>query len=106
MNVPIFKWDGAYFGFVEAARLYNAEAAYLGWIEQDGSVWTGEGAFLGTLVEGNYVMRNLLNFEPVPRIPPPPPIPPAPPMHSPPRMPRTPQTGWADALEGPHEKGL
>ena len=106
MSAPIFKWDGTYFGFVDAARLYNAEAGYLGWVEQDGSVWRARGAFLGVLVEGNYVMRDLLTIEPVPRIPPVPPIPPIPPIPDLPRMPRTPQAGWADALEGLHDKGF
>lgn len=97
---PVFRWAGAYVGFLAADRLYDSEGAYLGWCEADGSVWRADGRPLGELVDGCYVVRNLRRCPPVRRTPrvPPLPAPPLPPVG--PRLARQPRPGWEDGLEG------
>jgi hypothetical protein len=98
--VPVFRWAGAYVGFLADGRLYDGEGAYLGWCETDGSVWHADGRPLGELVEGCYVLKSLRRCPPVRRTPRVPPLPASAPSPAGSRLPRQPRPGWADALEG------
>lgn len=96
----IFRWNEEYFGFIYDGRLFDAMSGYLGWIEEDGSVWRGNGHYLGELAEDTYILRNNSRTEPMPR--PPrlsarPPRPPMPPMK---RKARIQRMDWVDALDG------
>ncbi len=53
---PIFRRNGEYFGFVHYWPLFDARGYYLGWVDE-GEVWRRDGAFLGELVDGCYVLR-------------------------------------------------
>ena len=103
--VPIFRWSGAFWGFVEGDRLYDRYGRQAGWIEavpgRSPDVFDLQGRFLGELVGRHYVLRYALRNEPVHRAPrvrttyPAPPDPPAA------RDPRTPLDDWIDALPWP-----
>ncbi len=53
---PIFRCNGEYFGFLHTWRLFDSRGYYLGWVDE-GEVWGADGAFLGELVNGCYVLR-------------------------------------------------
>ena len=93
---PIFRCNGEYFGFAHTWRLFDSRGYYLGWVDE-GEVWSGDGAFLGELVDGCYVLRRKGSVR-SPRVPPDPrrPVPPSP---AAPRPFRQPRAGWEDALD-------
>jgi len=97
-NIPIFRWSGEYFGFIHNGYFFDADGNYLGWIEDDGSVWNQDGTYLGELTEGNYILRNTMKIEPIPKIPKIPPIPPIPPIPEIDRIGKIGKLGWKDAL--------
>jgi len=94
---PIFRYNGEYFGFVHAWRLFDSRGYYLGWVDE-AEVWRGDGTFLGELVDGCYVLRRK-GVVRTPRVPPDPPSPPVPPSPWAPRPFRQPRAGWEDALD-------
>ena len=96
---PVFKWSGAYFGFIHNENLFHADGAYLGWIE-DGQAWASDGTYLGEVVEENYILRRANTILPLPKIPRIPPIRPFRPIQEIRRSGRIPKAGWVDALEG------
>ncbi len=98
-KTPIFRWSGEYFGFIYRGNLFDAEGNYLGWIEDDGSVWNRDGTYLGELIEGNYILRNTMRMEPLPKIPKIPPIAPIPPVPKSDRIAKMAKLGWDDALD-------
>ena len=53
---PIFRWNGKYYGFMSNGYLLDANGAYRGWIDGNGTVWRSNGEFLGDLVGGEYVL--------------------------------------------------
>lgn len=95
----IYRWNGEYFGFIRGDRLFDADGNYIGWLTEDGRVWTVDGSFLGELVDGEYVLRRLAMVPPVPRIPQIPPIPPIPLVPRVDRTGRVPRSGWVDVLD-------
>ena len=96
---PVFKWSGAYFGFLHNGYLFRADSAYLGWIE-NGQAWASDGAYLGEVVEENYILRRTNMIPPLPKIPRSLPIQPMRPIQQLSRSGRMPKGGWVDALEG------
>jgi hypothetical protein len=103
---PLFRWSGAYVGFLADGRLYDRDGGYLGWCEVDGSVWHADGRSLGELVDGCYVLKSLRRCPPVRRTPRVPPLPASAPGPAGSRLARQPRPGWADALEGVAETPL
>lgn len=103
--VPIFRWSGASWGFLEGDRLYDRYGRQVGWLQQvpgrAPDVFDLHGRFLGELVDRHYVLRDALRGEPVHRAPRPRTIHPAPPGALPPRDARIPRDGWFDALPWP-----
>ncbi|HEX8266766.1 MAG TPA: hypothetical protein VF596_15300 [Pyrinomonadaceae bacterium] len=99
MAKPIFKWSGEYIGFIHNGNLFDPNSKYLGWVEKDGSVWTSNGRYFGDLVEENYILRNSMKVEPIPKIPKIPPISPISPISSIPRLPRIAKIGWYDPFD-------
>ena len=99
MSTPIFRWSGEYFGFIHGGRLFNAQSGYLGWVEDDGTVWRADGSLVGELTEANYILRNSSRIAPLPRIPKIPPVPPVPPIPSINRIGKIGRLGWGDALD-------
>jgi len=95
----LFKWNGQHLGFTSNGFLFDPSSKYIGWIEQDGSVWSENGEYIGELVEGQYILRNSMKMEPTPRMPKTPPMPQMPPMPPMPRMPRMPRMGWEDPFD-------
>jgi len=97
---PVFRWDGQYWGFIAGNNLFNAKGEYRGWVENDGSVWSHEGRYVGEIEDQNYILRHSLKVEPVPRVPHVPPVPPVPPVPSVNRVGRVPKASYADPLQG------
>lgn len=98
-KMPIFRWSGEYFGFISNNYLFDANGNYIGWIEEDGSVWNEDGSYLGELVEGSYILRKSNKIEPIPKVSKIPPIPPIPPIPKINRVGKIPRIGWEDALD-------
>ena len=103
--VPIFRWSGALWGFVDHDRLYDRHGRQAGWVEavpgRGPDVFDLGGRFLGELFGRHYVMRHALRAEPVHRAPRVRTIHPAPPDPVPARDPRTPLDDWTDPLPWP-----
>src|SRR5258706_5998784 len=99
MATPIFQCSGRYSGFLSSGDLSSARGKYLGWTEQDGSVWGANGQLVGHLTDENYILRSYSTIPPIPRLPRIPPIPPIPPIPQINRIGRIPRIGWQDPLE-------
>ena len=96
---PLFRWRGDYLGFRHQDFLFFSDGRYLGWVDARGRCWSRDGAPLGELVEGCYILRRLAWTQPVRQTPKVPPVPPQPPLPPAPRAQRQPRPGWTDALE-------
>src|SRR5688500_9130792 len=66
---PLFKWNGQYIGFISDGYVFDADGAYMGWVEDDGSVYGVKGRYMGEVIEQNYVMRNLFKTSRPPKKP-------------------------------------
>jgi hypothetical protein len=95
----IFRWNGEYFGFVRNGRLFDANARYLGWIDDDGSVWRADGSYLGQVVEGEYILRNSIKVQPADRAALAQPMSPMAPMAKMNRMGKMQRMSFVDALD-------
>jgi hypothetical protein len=104
-TVPIFRWTGALWGFVDGDRLFDRYGRQAGWVEQvpgrGPDVFDLGGRFLGELFDRHYVLRHTLREEPIPRHPRVLIIHPAPPHPAPARDRRSPLDDWSDALPWP-----
>jgi hypothetical protein len=98
-RIPIYRWSGEYFGFICDNNLFDATSNYLGWVENDGSVWCSNGAFLGQLVDDNYILKHTDSIDPNPKVPQVPLTSPIPPFPMPNRLGRILPFGWQDAFE-------
>ena len=98
-KIPIYRWSGEYFGFLYNGRLFDSESNYLGWVEEDGSVWNQDGTYLGEVENGNYILRNSMKIEPIPKVPKIPPIPPIPPISKINRVGKMGKIGCIDSLD-------
>lgn len=65
MKTPIYKWSGNFWGFVYNGRLFDKNANYNGWIDDQGRAWNKYGSYLGEIVQENYILRNASRVEPV-----------------------------------------
>jgi hypothetical protein len=99
MNVQhIFRWDGEPVGYIAGGQLYDYRGSHVGWLEDDRTMWRADGGYLGELVDGEYILRNIMVAPPLKRSPQrgtgaaPEVQPPAR------RMPRPPREGWTDAI--------
>jgi hypothetical protein len=103
--VPVFRWAGACWGFLDGDRLYDRHGRQAGWIEpvpgRAPDVFDLNGLFLGEIVDRHYVLRPALRGEPVHRAPRVGTVHPAPPEPLPAREPRDPMDEWTDALPWP-----
>jgi hypothetical protein len=99
-TAPLFRWTGAYWGFVAADRVYDRHGRHVGWVSGH-DVYGLAGGFLGELRDEHYVLRDAIRAEPLQRAPRP-----AIPYLCPPaaeldRDARDPLDGWVDALPWP-----
>ena len=103
--VPIFRWSGALWGFVDEERLFDRYGRQAGWIEpvagRSPDVFDLTGRFLGELFARHYVLRYALREEPIHRTPRVGQTHPAPPDPLPARDPRALLDDWSDALPWP-----
>ena len=103
--VPVFRWSGPLWGFLEDDRLYDRYGRQAGWLESvpghAPDVFDLNGRFLGELVDHHYVLRHTLRGEPVHRGPRVPFVRPVPPDPLPARDPRLARDDWTDALPWP-----
>jgi hypothetical protein len=98
-DTSIFRWSGEYFGFISGDHLFSSDGNYLGWVEEDNTVWCADGQFLGEIVDDEYILRQSNIIEPIAKIPhivPISPIAPIAPMN---RLARMAMIGWKDALD-------
>lgn len=95
----IFKWNGQPLGYESNGRLFNTDGEYIGWVEDDGSVWDAGGVYVGEIVEGDYILRRANKIPPINKIPKIPPIAPIPPIPPIPRIPKIPKIGWYDPYD-------
>jgi hypothetical protein len=104
-SVPIFRWSGSLWGFLEDDRLFDRYGRQAGWVERapggTPDVFDLGGRFLGELVDRHYVLRHSLREEPVHRAPRVPMLHPAPPDPVPARDRRDPIEDWTDGLPWP-----
>ena len=98
-EVPIYRWNGKYFGFICRGYFFDAKGNYLGWVDEDNKVWRSNGEFLGEIVDKNYILRRIDMISPLSKIPKIPPISPIPPIPKPNRIGRAAIPGWEDALD-------
>jgi hypothetical protein len=103
--IPIHRWSGALWGFVDGERLFDRFGRQAGWIEpvfdRSPDVFDLNGRFLGELFARHYVLRYALREEPLHRAPRVGHKHPAPPDPAPARDPRTPLDDWSDGLPWP-----
>lgn len=100
MTTPLFRWGGAYWGFVAADQVYDRYGRHVGWL-QGSDVYHRNGRFLGELRDQHYVLRNALRAEPIHLAPRPAVDYPTPSAPLPDRAERDPIDGWSDALPWP-----
>jgi hypothetical protein len=99
---PLFRWDGAYWGFLLENQLYDRYGRHVGWFETPGiDVYDLSGHFMGELWEEQYVLRSIFRSEPIPRASRAPVPYPTPPAAPPERDARDPREDWSDALPWP-----
>jgi hypothetical protein len=71
--IPIHRWSGALWGFVDGERLFDRFGRQAGWIEpvfdRSPDVFDLNGRFLGELFARHYVLRYALREEPLHRAP-------------------------------------
>lgn len=96
--IPLFRWSGEYVGFVSNGHVFDSQSTYLGWIEDDGSVWRQDGRFVGEIVDDHYILKRAMRIDPIPRIPRIPPIPPISPIPPINRIGRIGRIGWLDSF--------
>jgi len=102
----LFKWNGEPVGFIDdGGELFDTLGRYLGDVDRNGTAWCNDGQYLGQLVDGEYILRNVLALPPPARSfkalqPTPSELPPLPPA----RTPRAPLAGWMDPFDSPHER--
>ena len=97
-KTPIFRWSGEYSGFIHNGYFFDTNSNYLGWVEDDGTVWNKDGTYLGELIEENYILRNTMKMEPRPKIPKISPISPISPIPKIDKIGKSGRIGWEDAL--------
>jgi hypothetical protein len=71
MDEYIFKSSGQYLGFIKNLNVYTWEGKYLGWIENN-FVWDPNGQFKGKIMklnEHNYILKNIYELPPLPKVP-------------------------------------
>lgn len=95
----LFRWDGQHFGFISNGHIFSADSEYLGWVEEDDSVWGNDGRYLGELTEENYLLRNTSRMQPMMRMTRMTPISPMLPLSPMNRMGKMGRMGWVDALD-------
>jgi hypothetical protein len=72
MNNLSFYSSGHYLGFSELGNLYSRDGQYLGWIEDDNTVWDKNGKYRGTITEivgHRYILRSIFVLPPIPKPP-------------------------------------
>jgi hypothetical protein len=99
MKTPIYNWAGNYWGFIYNERLFDKEANYKGWIDDNNQVWDKNGEYLGEIVQENYILRNTNKMEPMSRMAKMEPMEPMAPIPKMDRIGKNEIVGWIDALE-------
>jgi hypothetical protein len=99
MKTPVYKWSGKYWGFISNNKLFDQNATYCGWIDEDNRVWNTDGFFLGEVIDENYILRKNMKMQPMNKIPKMAPMQPMPPLPRMDRVGRISRLGWDDVLE-------
>ena len=97
--IPLYRWNGTYFGFIKNNRIFNASSEYLGWISKDGRAWRTDGSFLGEIEKDNYILRRTAMATPGARPRKARPVKPAGPVRRANRPRKAKRAGKIDALE-------
>jgi hypothetical protein len=91
--------SGEYSGFILNRRVFDARSTYLGWVDEDGSVWHRTGRFVGEVVDENYILRNTARAAPAARAALAAPAAPAAPAALAKRAGLAQRAGWVDAWD-------
>ena len=102
--IKIFHWNGKYFGFIKNGNLFNSISEYLGWIDNDGTLWNKDGHYIGEQVEENYILRKTNKMKPMSKMPKMTPMSPMSPMSPMNKMGKMGRMGWIDALDDFHSE--
>lgn len=65
----LYTWDGRYCGFIRNGYLFDTDAEYRGWVDNDGDAFDASGNFIGELVDENYILRRTTRAQPARRAP-------------------------------------
>lgn len=98
MKTPLYKWNGKYYGFIYNDKIFDKDAKYKGWIDENSQAWNKDGEHIGELTNENYVLKKDMQMPKVPKIPKIPPIPPIPPIPKIDRVGKIDKIDWSDAL--------
>jgi hypothetical protein len=98
-NIPVFRSNGNYFGFISNENLFNANGKYLGWVENNGQIRGVDGSFMGEIFNDNYIFKRQNMIEPIRQVSKVRPISPVPPVSSINRIGLIMPIGWKDALD-------
>lgn len=97
MMTPLFRWNGAFWGFLQDGFIFDLHRNYYGWVDNEQRAWRKDGEYFGELLDGCYILRKNSSgsWEPVRTK-----IPPIPKrgVHYEDRPYRLPREGWTDPL--------
>lgn len=96
--IPVYRWNGRYWGFIYKDNLFDKAGRYYGWVDDNKKVWRKDGHYFGEILDNNYIMKKQIEISPIPKVPKIPPIPPIPPMPFIDKVSRIPKVGWIDPL--------
>ena len=94
----IYCWDGNYFGFINNGHLFRKDSTYIGWVEDDGTVWHENGKFMGEIHEEDYILRKENMMEPMQKMKKMRPMTPMIPMAPMNKLAKMGKMGWRDPL--------
>lgn len=67
--MPLYRWNGDFYGFVYREGFFSTEGAYLGWVDEDDLVWHADGTFWGEVFRETHVVRYRDEDDPDPQEP-------------------------------------
>lgn len=99
MKSPLYKWNGQYYGFLYGERIFDQNATYKGWIDENRQAWDKNGQHIGELIDDFYILKKDMQIPKIPKIPKIPPVPPVPPVPKVNKIGKIGKIGWSDALD-------
>jgi hypothetical protein len=98
----IYHSNGRCLAFLNDKGIFSLSGNYIGWVEDDDTVWDNSGNYRGNLevINGNkYILKNRFLLNPIPKVPRVPPVSPVLPSPPAPIAPINLEFGKADGFE-------